>query len=179
MTATLPPSDKRYFIDPENAAEMARLTHQDRLVTQAMGGLFPERSDLSSIHAVLDIACGPGEWPLSVAATYPHMRVVGIDISSIMIAYAAMQAQVRAVDNVTFSVMDALQPFDFPTHTFDLINARFIFGFMSPAAAERCVSPRANGISPIAWPMRRCMPSRHRPSRKLAGVFLLMGVISG
>jgi ubiquinone/menaquinone biosynthesis C-methylase UbiE len=143
MSATLPPPEKRYFIDPENAAEMARLTHQDRLVTQAMGGLFPERSDLSCVRDVLDIACGPGEWPLSVATTYPHMRVVGIDISSIMIAYAAMQAQVRTVDNVTFSVMDALQPFDFPTHTFDLINARFIFGFMSPAAwpglMEQCV----------------------------------------
>ena len=134
MSATLPPPEQRYFIDPENAAEMARLTHQDRLVTQAMGGLFPERSDLSSVRDVLAIACGPGEWPLSVAAAYPHAHVVGIDISSLMIAYAAMQAQVRQVDNVTFSVMDALHPLDFPAHTFDLINARFIFGFMSPAA---------------------------------------------
>lgn len=151
MSDTLPPPEKRYFIDPENAAEMARLTHQDRLVTQAMGGLFPERSDLSSVRDVLDIACGPGEWPLSVAAAYPHMRVVGIDISSIMIAYAAMQAQVRTLDNVTFSVMDALKPLDFPAHTFDLLNTRFIFGFMSPATwprlMEECVRiARPSGI---------------------------------
>ena len=64
MSATLPPPEKRYFIDPENAAEMARLTHQDSLVTTIMGGLFPERSDLSCVRDVLDIACGPGEWPL-------------------------------------------------------------------------------------------------------------------
>ena len=137
------PGEKGYFIDPENAAEMARLIHQDRLVTQAMGGLFPERSDFSAVHDLLDIACGPGEWPLNVAAAHPHVTVVGIDISPIMIEYARMLARERDLHNARFKVMDALKPLDFPDHSFDIVNARFIFGFMPPegwpALMQECV----------------------------------------
>jgi len=43
-------SESTYVIDAENAAEMARLTNQDRLVMKVMCGLFPERSDLSTIQ---------------------------------------------------------------------------------------------------------------------------------
>ena len=49
-------SENTYFIDAENAAEMARLMIQDHLLTQAMGGLVPEQSDLSQVYHVLDIA---------------------------------------------------------------------------------------------------------------------------
>ena len=37
-----------YVIDVENAAELARLIHQDRLTTKSMGGLLAEQPDLSS-----------------------------------------------------------------------------------------------------------------------------------
>src|SRR5579875_3090685 len=84
-----------YFIDPENVAEMARLMHQNRLVTEAMGGLFPERADFSSVNAILDIACGPGEWALNVAAAHPHIQVVGGDVSPIMVQYASLEARRR------------------------------------------------------------------------------------
>jgi hypothetical protein len=48
-----------YFNDPESGAEMARLLEQDRLITQGMGGLFPERSnDFSGIQRVLDGCTG-------------------------------------------------------------------------------------------------------------------------
>ena len=53
-------SETTYFIDAENAAEMARLANQDHIVTQSTGGLFPEQSDLSTMNDILDIACGPG-----------------------------------------------------------------------------------------------------------------------
>lgn len=43
-------NESTYVIDAENAAEMARLTRQDRLITKTMGGLFPERSDLSGVR---------------------------------------------------------------------------------------------------------------------------------
>ena len=62
-----PANNNTYFIDAEDAAEMARLTHQDRLLTKGMGGLFPDSFDLSEVHDILDIACGPGGWVLDVA----------------------------------------------------------------------------------------------------------------
>src|SRR5947207_7899921 len=56
-----------YFIDAENAAEMARLIDQDHIITKGMGGLFAAIPDLSRISRALDLGCGPGEWALEVA----------------------------------------------------------------------------------------------------------------
>lgn len=123
-----------YVIEAENAAEMARLTTQDRLVTKAMRGLFPPQLDLSSVRSVLDIACGPGGWVFDVAMAYPRLIVTGIDMSELMVAYAQSQAQVRYVNNTRFRVMNALHPLDFPDNSFDFINARLLFGFMPPTA---------------------------------------------
>ena len=88
MSTDPPPSENTYILDAESGTEMARLMKQDRLLTQGMGGLFPERDDVSSMHAILDIACGPGGWVLDVAYAYPKIEVVGIDISNTMIEYA-------------------------------------------------------------------------------------------
>lgn len=129
-----PTNDTVYFNDPESAAEMARLLEQDRLITQGMGGLFPERSnDFSGLHRVLDAACGPGGWALEVAVAHPQIEVVGFDISRVMIDAARAQARARGIDNARFQVMDLLHPLEFAEHSFDLVNARFI-NFL-PAAA--------------------------------------------
>lgn len=121
-----------YVIDPESAAEMARLMHQDKLVTSCMGGVLPEiaEDDLNKVQRVLDLACGPGGWPLEVAYTYSDMEVVGVDISERMIAYAQAQAQVQQRTNVSFQVMNILEPLDFPDASFDLVNVRYINAFM-------------------------------------------------
>ncbi len=145
MTAQSDPSqnDNPYVIDAESAIEMARLVHQDLLVTKCMGGLFSERPDFANIHRVLDIACGPGGWALEVAFAHPDIEVVGIDIGRVMVEYATAQAQVQGLDNARFIVMDALKPLDFRDNSFDLVNARTLGGFMSPSAwpafVEECV----------------------------------------
>ncbi len=124
-----PGQKNTYVIDPESAAEMARLMQQDKLVTSCMGGVLPE-IDVSGVQRVLDLACGPGGWPLEAAYTYSDMEVVGVDISERMIAYAQAQAQVQQRTNVSFRVMNILEPLDFPDASFDLVNARFISAFM-------------------------------------------------
>ncbi len=136
---TDPPAAKEntYILDTEGAAEMARLTQQDRLLTKGMGGLFPERDDIAGMNAILDIACGPGGWVLDVAYTYAKIEVVGIDINRSMIEYARAQAHVQGLDNARFQVMDALQPLDFPDDSFDLVNARFLVAFMPRTAWPR------------------------------------------
>lgn len=136
MTATPEPNrENTYVIDPESGAEMARLLDQDRLITRAMGGLFPQRLDLSEVQRVLDIACGPGGWAQEVAFQYPEMDVVGVDISRAMITYATAQCRVQKLDNATFQVMDATKKLEFPDNSFDMINARFLVGFISSLAA--------------------------------------------
>ena len=67
-----PPSrEDTYVIDPESGTEMARLINQDHLVTKYIGDLFPQDVDPSTLHQVLDLACGPGSWILDAAFAYP------------------------------------------------------------------------------------------------------------
>jgi ubiquinone/menaquinone biosynthesis C-methylase UbiE len=130
---TLPPKDDNtYFIDIESGAETTRLMKQDRFLTTIMGGVFSEQADLSHAHDILDIACGPGGWVNEVASTYPAMEIIGVDLSERMIAYARAHAHVRRLANASFRVMDVTRPLDFPEDSFDLVNARCIFAFMSP-----------------------------------------------
>jgi ubiquinone/menaquinone biosynthesis C-methylase UbiE len=117
--------------DRSSNAEMIRLMIQDNLVTAGMGGPLPEQSDPASLHRVLDIGCGPGGWLLEMAARYPHMSLVGIDISWRMIEYARDEAQARKLtDGVEFHVMDVLRPLKIPDGSFDLINMRFGASFL-------------------------------------------------
>ncbi len=123
-----------YIFDAENAAEMARLINQDRILTRCMDGLFPPQLDLSNVHDILDIACGPGGWVMDVAKAYPDKRVTGIDVSQLMIEFARYKAASEKLHNVHFMVMDATRPLILPDKAFDFVNVRFISSFMLKAA---------------------------------------------
>ena len=137
-----PHGENTYFIDAEHAAEMARLTYQGRLLTKHMGEMLPVvNGDRACIKTVLDIACGPGEWALDVAQAYPATQVMGVDNSKRMIDFACtISAQ---VPNVQFRVMDVTRPLEFSENSFEFINARLIFGFLSqatwPLLLQECV----------------------------------------
>jgi ubiquinone/menaquinone biosynthesis C-methylase UbiE len=133
MMANDPPQrEDTYVMDPENATEMARLINQHILITEHMGGLFPQEVDPNSFTSVLDLACGPGGWVLDVAHAYPRLEVVGIDISQTMIRYAKARAKSQGLKNTSFHTMNILKPFEFPDQSFDLVNARFLVGVLSP-----------------------------------------------
>ncbi|WP_376796401.1 class I SAM-dependent methyltransferase [Thermogemmatispora sp.] len=129
-----------YVIDSEQAAELARLMQQDRILTEALGGLFPEGQQLPEDGSLLDLACGPGGWTLEVAYRYPHVEVVGVDISPPIVEYANAQARSRRLTNVYFRVMNVMEALDFPDSSFDLINGRLMCGFMRPEAWPRLLA---------------------------------------
>jgi ubiquinone/menaquinone biosynthesis C-methylase UbiE len=123
-----PEQPSTYFVqDRANIAEMERLLVQDRLSTATMGGVLPEQPDAGRFQHVLDVGCGTGGWLIELAKTYPGIsRLVGVDISHTMIAYARTQAEANQVgDRVEFHVMDALRMLEFPARSFDLVNHRF------------------------------------------------------
>lgn len=158
-TEETPQGDGTYFLDAENAAEMARLINQDRILTRCMGGLFPPQFDLTGIHDVLDIGCGPGGWALDVARAYPDKQVMGIDISQIMVEFARYQAVQMETANIHFQVMNILQPLAFSDTTFDLINVRFISGFLPqtlwPPFLKECFRiTRPGGLIRLTEPER-------------------------
>ncbi len=134
MPITPPPREDTYFIDPENATEMARLLLQDRLISQNMGSLLPEGVNLEEVHDILDMACGPGGWVLDVAFDYPRIQVTGVDISQRMISYARSLAGAQGLDNASFRTMNILKPLDFAERSFDLVNGRLLMSFMPKTA---------------------------------------------
>ena len=163
---TQPPKENTYVLG-HTEAEKTRLIDQDRFFTKAMGGLFPERSDLSSVHPLLDVACGPGGWALEVAQAYPHMKVVAIDIDAGMIKYAKELAQASRLDNVTFLEMNVLDPLEFDDGSFDLVNGRFLGGFIPtvywPGIIQeflRITRPRGTlRLTEAAWDAETSSPS--------------------
>lgn len=122
-----------FLIDPENGAEMVRLTNQHRLLTQYMGGIFPQDIDTAPLQHVLDLACGPGDWVQDVAFERQDIDVIGIDSSRSLITHALAMASVQGLDNAFFQVMDIRKPLDFDDDSFDLIQARLLTSILSPA----------------------------------------------
>jgi ubiquinone/menaquinone biosynthesis C-methylase UbiE len=124
-----PPKNERpstYFVqDRRNKEEFTRVTIQDQMLTSSMGGVLPEQADPTIFHRVLDVGCATGGWAIEAAKTYPTMSLVGIDISEKMIDYARARANAEHVaDCVSFHIMDALSPLEFPSASFDLVNLR-------------------------------------------------------
>src|SRR5579883_3384815 len=112
--------------DRSNQEELSRLQIQDRLFTQAMGGVLPEQPDPTIFTRVLDVGCGTGDWLIELAQTTPSCKLlVGVDASRTFVEYARAQAQAAQVsDRVEFYVGDALRMLEFPTGFFDLVNQR-------------------------------------------------------
>lgn len=83
---------------------------------------------LQADHHVLDIACGTGEPGLSIAEIVEDGRVVGMDISTGMLAVAHEHAETRGIDNFESHSADVSSlPFD--DDSFDAISCRMGFMF--------------------------------------------------
>lgn len=109
-------------------AELYRLQIQHQLLTTGMGGLLPEQGDLTRFSRMLDVGCGTGDWLLDLASTCPQIsELVGIDIDSSALRYAAKQAESRQQNQrVRFHFLDALGSLHWPEErSFDLVNQRF------------------------------------------------------
>jgi len=103
-------------------------------VTQAL----VEDGQIGGQHAVLDIATGPGEPALSVAALVgPKGKVFGIDPAPEMVAAARRAADRLGFKNAQFEVAFA-DHLPFPADTFDAVVSRFgVMFFPSPVDAVR------------------------------------------
>jgi len=103
-------------------------------VTQAL----IEYGLIGSRHAVLDIATGPGEPALSIAALVgPEGKVFGIDPAPEMVAAARRATEHLGFRNAQFDVAFA-DHLPFPAETFDAAVSRFgAMFFPSPVDAVR------------------------------------------
>jgi SAM-dependent methyltransferase len=145
--------ENTYLLDPESPVELARLINLDRLATRAAGGPLAglTKEEITGLHNVVDLACGPGGWVLDVAFALPDAEVAGVDISRAMIDYANARARSQGLTNASFGVMDITRTFDFADGAFDLVNARLLVAVLrreawSPFIAEATRILRPGGI---------------------------------
>jgi ubiquinone/menaquinone biosynthesis C-methylase UbiE len=90
-------------------------------ITQAL----VEDGQIGTQHTVMDVATGPGEPALSVAALVgPEGKIFGIDPIPEMIAGARRAASRLGLKNVQFDVASA-DRLPFPADTFDAVISRF------------------------------------------------------
>ncbi|HEU5377018.1 MAG TPA: class I SAM-dependent methyltransferase [Ktedonobacteraceae bacterium] len=121
-------NENTYFIDVRDERELARLQVQDALFNEIIE-MLPASFMPGPRARILDLACGPGGWPLQVSQVYPDVSVIGIDSSPQMIKYARAQAEARGV-STQFRIMNILKPWHFPDSYIDFVNARFITGLV-------------------------------------------------
>jgi len=103
-------------------------------ITQAL----IEDAEIGAQDSVLDVATGPGEPALSVAALAgPKGNVVGVDAIHGMIAAARTEAQRLGLKNAKFDVAFA-DDLPFAANTFDAVISRFgVMFFPSPVDGVR------------------------------------------
>ena len=65
--------------------------------------------DLSKYHSILDVGCGDGKITADLATTVPSSKVLGVDSSPEMIAYAVQKYPTGQYPNLAFSCVDARQ----------------------------------------------------------------------
>jgi SAM-dependent methyltransferase len=99
---------------------------------------------------VLDVGCGTGTTALTAAATAD--RVLGIDLSAVLVERARARAEGRR--NVEFQVADA-QTAQLPD-PFDVVISRFgVMFFDDPPAAfanlRRAVAPSGGRLAAVCW----------------------------
>lgn len=75
--------------------------------------------NLAAYKSILDVGCGDGKITADFAATLPQSRIVGVDSSPEMVAYAAKQYPPSEYPNLSFAFVDA-RSLDF-NQEFDLV----------------------------------------------------------
>lgn len=85
----------------------ARWAQVERLLDPVTPGLASGLGPLRPGSTLLDIACGAGEPGLSLVATDPAARLVGIDIAPAMVERARREARRRGAAGASFTVGSA------------------------------------------------------------------------
>ncbi|KAK4168200.1 S-adenosyl-L-methionine-dependent methyltransferase [Cladorrhinum sp. PSN259] len=100
--------------------------------------LFLAPVDTASLKKVVDVGTGTGIWAIDFADTYPHVNVLGIDISPIQPSWVP--------PNLEFQIDDVTRPWTFEPNSVDYIHMRFLNGSIDDwdalfAEAYRALKP--------------------------------------
>jgi ubiquinone/menaquinone biosynthesis C-methylase UbiE len=123
------------WTSPERTEILRRNADRVAAETRAASALLLDAAELVPRQVVLDLACGPGDPTVEIAARVgPAGRVVGVDLSEGALEVAKERAQRFGARNVAFrtSTADGLP---FPDASFDRGICRFGIMFFDPLPA--------------------------------------------
>ncbi|WP_019501274.1 class I SAM-dependent methyltransferase [Pseudanabaena sp. PCC 6802] len=106
-----------------------------------------EHIHLGGHETILDVACGTGELERLLLATYPQVKLVGVDISEQMLEIA--RSKFTARNNIEFLKASAIA-LPFPNASFDIVVTSSAFHYFEhpiPALQEIRRVLRSNGTA--------------------------------
>ncbi|MGI8687117.1 MAG: class I SAM-dependent methyltransferase [Thermomicrobiales bacterium] len=154
----------------ERAASWREMTGARGTMWHAATDLMIAALAIRPAMRVLDVACGPGEPAISIAAAIaPDGYVTATDLTPEMLATAEENARARGVMNITFRQADA-EALPFPAGSFDAVTCRFgvmIFPDVQRALGEmrRVLAPEGRVVCMVWGP-----PEQNAQMRPLAVV---------
>ncbi|HEX5147075.1 MAG TPA: class I SAM-dependent methyltransferase, partial [Conexibacter sp.] len=129
-------------------------THPARL--EAVGRLLGLDPAGAAGCRVLELGCGDGGNALSIAATLPDARVLGIDAAASAVARGTQLAEAAALGNVELRAGDFAALADELPGTFDYVIAHGVYSWIPPEArvalltvAAACLAP--HGIAFLSY----------------------------
>ncbi|KAI0805280.1 S-adenosyl-L-methionine-dependent methyltransferase [Xylaria sp. FL0064] len=129
--------NKRYEFLPNDAQEKDRNTLQHNIVLEMLDGRL-HLAPVDNARRVLDLGCGPGDWPLEFARRNPNTLVLGVDIDPIKPPFR--------LPNCRFQVADFNKEWSYD-FKFDFIHLRHLGGL-----PETHVVPTIyENLSPGGW----------------------------
>lgn len=108
--------DEAYSL-PNDELEAARLDLQHHIWKLTLDGRFGRVPITDTMSNVLDVGTGTGIWAMELADAYPHLRVIGTDLSPIQPGFVP--------PNCEFIIDNAEADFAFDIQ-FDYIHARML-----------------------------------------------------
>ncbi|MDQ6831931.1 MAG: class I SAM-dependent methyltransferase [Chloroflexota bacterium] len=109
----------------ERAASWREIPGARGVMWQAATDLMIDALAIRPGMQVLDVACGPGEPAISIAAAIaPDGFVTATDLTPEMLTAAEENARKRGIVNITYRLADA-EALPFPDDSFDAVTCRF------------------------------------------------------
>jgi SAM-dependent methyltransferase len=105
---------------PKDNQEEQRLTFQHRALYAYLHRHYFAPLQISAVHTILDVGCGPGAWLRDMALLFPHAQLVGLDSDSEQLPRAAALSP----PSCRFVQGDILQGLPFPENSFDYTHMR-------------------------------------------------------
>ncbi|KAI0396951.1 S-adenosyl-L-methionine-dependent methyltransferase [Xylariaceae sp. FL0594] len=108
--------NQRYQFLPNDTKEKDRNALQHEILLKTLDGKL-HLAPVQNPRQVLDLGCGPGDWPLEFARRHPHATILGVDIDQIQPPWH--------LPNCRFQVADFTEKWSYDVK-FDLIHLRHL-----------------------------------------------------